>query len=132
MFKLWKMVVYYKSTYTEWDTEQFFLCVSTLETSFGAKLNVLQFFPLSDFYVVSVMRIIYCFGRVASGHSSVFRYTYSINKRNVIIKATPWLLLYYPLATGRWFYPGPPASSTNITDRHDIAEILLNIFNEVQ
>ena len=36
------------------------------------------------------------------------------------------------LATGRWFSPGPPASSTNITDRHDIAEILLNIFNEVQ
>ena len=23
------------------------------------------------------------------------------------------------LATGRWFYPGPPVSSTNITDRHD-------------
>jgi hypothetical protein len=36
------------------------------------------------------------------------------------------------LATGRWFSLGPPASSTNITDRHDIAEILLNIFNEVQ
>ena len=36
------------------------------------------------------------------------------------------------LATGRWFSPGPPASSTNITDRHDITEILLNIFNEVQ
>jgi hypothetical protein len=38
------------------------------------------------------------------------------------------------LATGRWFSPGPPASSTNRTDRHDIAEILLNtcIFNEVQ
>jgi hypothetical protein len=36
------------------------------------------------------------------------------------------------LATGRWFSPGPPASSTYITDRHDITEILLNIFNEVQ
>ena len=35
-----------------------FLCVSTLKTSFGAKPNVLQFFPLSDFYVVNVMRII--------------------------------------------------------------------------
>ena len=35
------------------------------------------------------------------------------------------------LAPGRWFSPGPPASSTNITDRHDITEILLNIFNEV-
>ena len=30
------------------------------------------------------------------------------------------------------FHPGPPASSTNITDHHDITEILLNIFNEVQ
>jgi hypothetical protein len=36
------------------------------------------------------------------------------------------------LATGRWFSPGPPASSTNITDHHDTTEILLNIFNEVQ
>jgi hypothetical protein len=31
------------------------------------------------------------------------------------------------LATGRWFYPGPPASSTNRTDRHEIAEILLKM-----
>jgi hypothetical protein len=31
------------------------------------------------------------------------------------------------LATGRWFSPGPPASSTNLTDRHDITEILLYI-----
>ena len=35
------------------------------------------------------------------------------------------------LVTGRWFSPGPSASSTNITDRHNITEILLNIFNEV-
>jgi hypothetical protein len=27
------------------------------------------------------------------------------------------------LATGRWFSPGPPVSSTNKTDRHDIYEI---------
>jgi hypothetical protein len=55
---------------------------------------------------VCVPVAIYCFGfpvRVAFWHSSVFRYTYSINKRNVIIKATPWLLLYYPLAK-RWVY----------------------------
>ena len=31
------------------------------------------------------------------------------------------------LATGQWFSPGPPASSTNITDRHDITEILLKV-----
>ena len=52
------MVVYYKSTYTEWNTEQFFQAVSTLKTSFGAKPNVLQFCPLSDVYVVNVMIII--------------------------------------------------------------------------
>ena len=31
------------------------------------------------------------------------------------------------LATGRWFSPDPPVSSTNKTDRHDIAEILLKV-----
>jgi hypothetical protein len=31
------------------------------------------------------------------------------------------------LATDRWFSPGPPVSSTNKTDRHDIAEILLKV-----
>jgi transposase len=31
------------------------------------------------------------------------------------------------LATGRWFSPSPPVSSTNKTDRHDIAEILLKV-----
>jgi hypothetical protein len=30
-------------------------------------------------------------------------------------------------ATGRWFSPGTPISSTNKTDRHDIAEILLKM-----
>jgi len=31
------------------------------------------------------------------------------------------------LATSRWFSPGPPVSSTNKTDRHDITEILLKV-----
>ena len=31
------------------------------------------------------------------------------------------------IATGQWFSPGPPVSSTNKTDRHDIAEILLKV-----
>ena len=31
------------------------------------------------------------------------------------------------LATGQWFFPGSPVSSTNKTDRHDIAEILLKV-----
>jgi hypothetical protein len=29
--------------------------------------------------------------------------------------------------TGRWFSPGTSVSSTNMTDRHDIAEILLKV-----
>jgi hypothetical protein len=32
------------------------------------------------------------------------------------------------LATGRWFSPGTPVSSTNKTDRHDITEILLFVW----
>jgi len=31
------------------------------------------------------------------------------------------------LATGLWFSPGTPVSSTNKTDRHDITEILLKV-----
>jgi len=31
------------------------------------------------------------------------------------------------LATDWWFSPGPPVSSTNKTDRHDITEILLKV-----
>ena len=30
-------------------------------------------------------------------------------------------------ATGRWFSPGTPVSSTNKTDRHDITEMLLKV-----
>jgi hypothetical protein len=31
------------------------------------------------------------------------------------------------IATGRWFSPVPPVSSTNKTDRHDITETLLKV-----
>jgi hypothetical protein len=31
------------------------------------------------------------------------------------------------LATGQWFSLGPPVSSTNKTDRHDITDILLKV-----
>ena len=35
---------------------------------------------------------------------------------------------FYPkLTTGRWFSPGTLVSSTNKTDRYDIAEILLKV-----
>jgi hypothetical protein len=37
------------------------------------------------------------------------------------------------LATGRWFSPGPPVSSTNKTDRNDITEALLKVaFNTIK
>ena len=35
--------------------------------------------------------------------------------------------VYQLLAHGRWFSPDTPASSTTITGRHDIAEILLKV-----
>ena len=35
--------------------------------------------------------------------------------------------VYQWLATGQWFSPGIPVSSTNETDRHDITEILLKV-----
>jgi hypothetical protein len=35
--------------------------------------------------------------------------------------------VYQLLVTGRWFTPGPPVSSTNKTDRHDITKILLKV-----
>ena len=35
--------------------------------------------------------------------------------------------VYQLPAHGRWFSPGTPTSSTNKTDRHDIAEILLKV-----
>ena len=34
------------------------------------------------------------------------------------------------LATGRWFSPGPPFSSTNKTDCHNITEISLNTIKQ--
>ena len=36
-------------------------------------------------------------------------------------------LLWQWFVTGRWFSPGTPVSSTNKTDHHDIAEILLKM-----
>jgi hypothetical protein len=35
--------------------------------------------------------------------------------------------VYQLLAHGRWFSPDTPPSSTTITGRHDIAEILLKV-----
>jgi hypothetical protein len=45
-------------------------------------------------------------------------------KMQVLLKGN---LLHSPSVTGRWFSPGTPFSSTNKTDCHDIAEILLQV-----
>ena len=39
------------------------------------------------------------------------------------------MVVINPIAirSGRWFSPGPPVSSTNKTDSHDITEILLKV-----
>jgi hypothetical protein len=45
-------------------------------------------------------------------------------------KSSGWGVQHYVikwLAIGQWFSPGPPVSSTNKTDRHDITEILLKV-----
>jgi hypothetical protein len=44
----------------------------------------------------------------------------------------PPVIYYYvlrqsPYRTGRWFFPGPSVSSTNKTDSHDVAEILMKV-----
>jgi hypothetical protein len=58
-----------------------------------------------------------------------------VNKQNLIYKPNPYYVfdttlsdkMYQWLATGRWFSPDTPVSSTNTTDRHDIAETLLTV-----
>jgi hypothetical protein len=45
----------------------------------------------------------------------------TINGGGVLINVVP------KQAEGVWFSPGPPVSSTNKTERHDITEILLKV-----
>jgi hypothetical protein len=47
----------------------------------------------------------------------------------IIIKSQDSFFFYciYASATGQWFSPGTPISSTNIIDRHDITQILLKV-----
>ena len=57
------------------------------------------------------------------------RYHYNFNNCNTIEKLD---IILNPSTTDRWFSPGTPVSSTNKTDRHDIAEILLKVaFNSI-
>jgi hypothetical protein len=50
-------------------------------------------------------------------HGEVYIYIYLI--QHYVIKIVS--------ATGQWFSPGTPVSSTNKTDSHDITEILLKV-----
>jgi len=47
--------------------------------------------------------------------------------RRFVLDATLCDEIYQLLAAGRWFSSGTPVSSTNKTNRHDIAEILLKV-----
>ena len=47
--------------------------------------------------------------------------------RRVVLDTTLCDKVCQWLATGRWFSPVTPVSSTNKTDRHDITEILLKV-----
>ena len=58
----------------------------------------------------------------------------TFDSQNMITKHIDYCIIYFLtwklyqlLVTGRWFSPGNPVSSTNKTDRHDIAEILLKV-----
>ena len=57
---------------------------------------------------------------------SVKMYKYMRSKIGVIVlpNCTDTLYQTLELATGRWISPGTPISSNNITDCHDIVEIL--------
>jgi hypothetical protein len=37
------------------------------------------------------------------------------------------ITVFQRLATGQWFFPDTPVSSTNKTDCHDLTEILLKV-----
>ena len=58
-------------------------------------------------------------GRDVQHYSVKSRYQW--HQTSLCDKVCQWL------ATGRWFSPGPPVSSTNKTDHHDITEILLKV-----
>ena len=47
--------------------------------------------------------------------------------RRGVLDTTLYDKVFQWLATCRWFSPGTPGSTTNKTDRHDIAEILLKV-----
>ena len=85
----------------------------------------LKMYKFNNYIVLTVIPLIIacvpmtiCTTQVVSS-TPVHGEVYSI--QHYVIKICQWL------ATGPWFSPGTPVSSTNITDRHDIAEIMLKV-----
>ena len=84
---------------------------------------------------------VYCFPmRGHHGHDRMVVYDYLCNQWLSPLTLWVWIPLRWGvhdtilcdnvcqwLATGRWFFLGTLVSSTNKTDRHDIAEILLKV-----
>ena len=60
-------------------------------------------------------------------HWCEFEFRSGRDVQHYVIKVCQWLV------TDQWFSAGPPVSSTNKTDRHDITEILLKVaFNTIK
>ena len=86
---------------------------------------------------------LYCYVTARRGHDRMvggFTTTYAISayhhwwswvRNSIRARCTTWWdEVCQWLATDRWFSPGPSVSSTNKTDRHDIAEMLLNTIKQ--
>ena len=86
---------------------------------------------------------LYCYVTARRGHDRMvvgFTTTYAISayhhwclwvRNSIRARCTTWCdEVCQWLATDRWFSLGPPVSSTNKTDRHDIAEMLLNTIKQ--
>ena len=90
-------------------------------------------FQLSNFFLFAFKTHVYiyswwgCHGRdhnVVGAYHHVCCEFESLSGRgiqNYLIKFCQWLVI------GQWFFPGPPISSTNETDCHDITKILLKV-----
>ena len=50
-----------------------------------------------------------------------------VNRKSALILSFSYIGIYQWLTRGQWFSSGTPVSSTNNTDRHDIAEILSKV-----
>jgi hypothetical protein len=77
---------------------------------------------LFNTYISKYFRFVCC---IFSCYNNVLRVR--IPLRGGVFDTTVRYKVRQWLGAGRWFSPGTPVSSTNKTDRHDIAEILLKV-----